>query len=378
MKTALSIIDEIYEKCTEKQCKKCVSVHFCQFLKNYCETGGELAEKFKNGEFDKNPVVPYSCNLCGLCEKVCPQNLDIGQMCQEVREKMVQEGLGPMPRHKTVLDEQEWIESDDYALTLPPPDGSECKRFFFPGCGLSSYSPDLVLKTYDYLLERLPGTGILLRCCAAPLHQMGEVDRFEKAVGNLKAEMGKHGAYELVVCCPDCKHLFKEEVPHIQVTSIYEVIVEQGLPEKQYVWPGKEFSLHDSCKARYDVDVQKSVRAIVKELGYDIEELKNSGKKTRCCGMGGLIAYADFKFNMQVIKARVKEMPHDALSYCAACRNTFALVGKPSVHVLDLLFNPEWEKTKRYPGKQGPAKQKIMSELRQRTLNGYIKGSNSP
>jgi len=368
---AISIIDEIYEKCTEKQCKKCLSVHFCQFMKNYCETGADLAEKFRNGEFKENPVVPYSCNLCGLCEKVCPEHLDIGQMCLEVRERMVEEGSGPMPRHKAVLDEQEWIESDVYALTLPPPDGSECKRFFFPGCGLSSYSPDLVMKTYDYLLEKLPGTGILLRCCAAPLHQIGDKNRFEKAMGNLTKEMDKHGASELIVCCPDCKHLLQEEASHIQTTSIYEVIAEHGLPEKTFVWPGKKFSLHDSCKARYDVDVQESVRTIAKDLGYHIEEIKNSWKKTRCCGMGGLIAYADFKFNMQVIKSRVKELPNDVLSYCAACRNTFAMVGKPSVHVLDLVFNPDWEKTKKYPGKQGPAKQKILTGLRERLVSEF-------
>ena len=87
--------------------------------------------------------------------------------------------------------------------------------------------------------------------------------------------------------------------------------------------------------------------------------------------MGGLIAYADFKFNMQVIKERVKEFPNDALAYCAACRNTFAMVGKPSVHVLDLVFNPDWEKTKKHPGKQGPAKQKIMAALRERLIENY-------
>jgi Fe-S oxidoreductase len=170
------------------------------------------------------------------------------------------------------------------------------------------------------------------------------------------------------VCCPDCKHIFKEEAADVQVTSIYEVIAEHGLPEDVPPPIDKTFSLHDSCTARYETNMQESVRKITNELGYNIEELKCSGEKTRCCGMGGLIAYADFKLNMQVIKARVKEMPHDALAYCASCRNTFAMVGKPSVHVLDLVFNPDWEKTKRRPGKQGPAKQKIMSELRERLV----------
>ena len=41
------------------------------------------------------------------------------------------------------------------------------------------------------------------------------------------------------------------------------------------------------------------------------------------------------------------------------------MVGKPSTHVLDLIFNPKWEKTKKHPGKQGAAKQKIMTGLRE-------------
>jgi Fe-S oxidoreductase len=371
METALNIIDEIYEKCTEKQCKKCVSVHFCQFMKKYCESGADLAEQFKNGAFKENPVIPYSCNLCALCEKVCPQHLDIGKMCLEVRERMVEEGLGPMPRHKEVLNEQEWVASDAYALTLPPPDGSECKRFLFPGCGLSSYSPDLVIKTFNYLQERLPGTGILLRCCGAPLHQIGEKKRFKQSLDRLRQEMDKYGTSELVVGCADCKHTFQGQAPDIQVTSIYEIMAEYGLPEGMPEPIEKPFSLHDCCKSRYDDKLRESARKIVGDTGNTIEEMKLSGEKTRCCGMGGLIAYADFKFAMQVIKARVAEMPHDALAYCASCRNAFAMVGKPATHVLDLIFNPEWEKTKKHPGKQGPAKQKILAGLRERLVNEY-------
>jgi Fe-S oxidoreductase len=367
-------IDEVYKKCVGDKFSICLyqpCVESCQFLKDNCATPGELAKRVKKGEFKENPVVPYSCNLCNLCEQVCVRGLDIGKMCLEIREEMVREGSGPMPRHKAVIDEQEWLASDDYALTLPPPDGSECKRLFFPGCGLASYSPDLVVNTYEYLQDKLPGTGMLLRCCSAPLHQMGEVNRFEESLDNLKAEMDKFGVSEMIVCCPDCKHLFKEEAPDIQVTSIYEVMAEHGLPEDIPAPVDNPFSLHDSCKARYDAHMQASVRKIVSETGNRIEEIEFSGERTRCCGMGGLIAYADFKFNMQVIKARVKEMPNDALSYCAACRNTYAMVGKPSAHVLDLVFNPNWEKTKKHPGKQGPAKQKIMTRLRERLVSEY-------
>ena len=371
------MIDEIYKKCVGNKFSICLyqpCVDVCPFLKENCVTPGELAEKLKTGAYKENPALPYSCNLCNLCEQVCVRGLDIGKMCLEIREEMVAEGLGPMPRHKAVIDEQEWAGSDAFALTLPPPDGSVCERLFFPGCNLAAYSPDLVIATYAYLQGVLPGTGMLLRCCAAPLHQLGEVDRFKESLGRLQDEMDQLGTSELVVCCPDCKHLFQEEAPDVQVISIYEIMAEYGLPEGVPEPVDTAFSLHDSCKARYDGKMRESVRKIVRETGNTIEEMTFSGERTRCCGMGGLIAYADFKFNMQVIKARAAEMPHDALSYCAACRNTFPMAGKPSTHVLDLVFNPKWEKTKKHPGKQGPAKQKVMAGLRGRLVSEFAAG----
>ncbi len=60
--------------------------------------------------------------------------------------------------------------------------------------------------------------------------------------------------------------------------------------------------------------------------------------------------YADPKLLTQVIHNRAHETPHDVVTYCAGCRTTLASAKKPTLHVLDLFFNPSWPADKsRFP-----------------------------
>ena len=365
----MSEIEKIIENCLE--CDACINQ--CEFLNQVYDTPKELAQRFKKGYFREKPQIPYSCNLCDLCERLCSENLNIGKMCLELRCRLVSERLAPLPQHKRVISDQEWLASDSFALTLPDPRVSETRRVFFPGCNLSAYSPDLVIKTYDYLQSKLPGTGIILGCCGEPTYDIGEQSRFQEIfLGKIKSEMERLGASELIAACPLCYHTLKVNAPDIPLRSLYELILKLGLSKESKTGNGKTFSLHDSCSTRYESKIQDSIREIVKELGYHIEEIVYSRDKTRCCGMGGMVTYVDFKLSNRIIMRRVEEMPHDALSYCASCRNAFALVGKPSLHILDLLFNPEWEKAARQPALLGASSQKKQSQLRAQLLERAI------
>ena len=157
------------------------------------------------------------------------------------------------------------------------------------------------------------------------------------------------------MACPDCYHTIKHNAPNIKLKSVYEVMVEQGLPETAKASANKVFSLHDPCNARWEKEWQDSVRALVKEMGYQIEEMEYSRDKTRCCGLGGMVPYADFELANRITKKRVDEAAYDLLTYCAACREAFA-AHKPSIHILDLIFNPNWEKDMLPTAKDGKDK----------------------
>lgn len=117
------------ERCLACECKVCVEN--CEFLKKFCGTPKELAEKFRGGYFREKPQVPYSCNLCNLCERLCPEDLNVGKMCLELRGQLVEEGLGPLLGHKFVKMNQEWVLSDQFMFSLPDLRVSKCERIFF-------------------------------------------------------------------------------------------------------------------------------------------------------------------------------------------------------------------------------------------------------
>ena len=358
---------EIFEKCLE--CKVCPPVEECEFLKRVCEIPKELAEKFSAGYFKEHPRIPYSCNLCDLCERLCPQHLNIGKLCLEIRQQMVKEGLGPLKAHQFVKRDQEWSRSESFTLSLPDTESGECHRVFFPGCNLSAYSPTLVLKTYDYLRAKLPGTGIMLRCCGDPSRMLGEEVQFEEMLAELRAEMEKLGTLEIITACPLCYRTFKAHASWLKLRFLSEVLLEIGIPEDT---EGKKwtFSLHDSCSTRWEGDIQESVRALVKRMGYAIEEMKYSKDMTRCCGMGGMALYADMDLVTSIIKHRAEETSRDILTYCAACREALAME-KPSLHILDLMFNPEWEKQRLEPPKSGKVRRENQALLRSQLIEKF-------
>jgi Fe-S oxidoreductase len=140
------------------------------------------------------------------------------------------------------------------------------------------------------------------------------------------------------------------------------VIAELGLPER----PASEsltFSLHDSCTARNQKTLRESVRLLMKKMGYSIEESPYAGELARCCGMGGMVPFIDFDLAGRVTRRRIDEFQFDIVTYCAACRDAFAM-DKPTLHLLDLLFNPEWEDAKSQSPKTGKKRRQSQSDTR--------------
>lgn len=349
------------ERCLSCECKLCMKD--CEFLRHYDMTPKELAERFKAGYFREKPAIPYSCNLCGLCNKLCPEELCTGDMCMAIRELMVKENIGPLPQHQFVRRDQDYATSDNFTLSRSGDAGNGAWAFF-PGCNLSGSSPELVIKVYEYLQKTLPGTGIILRCCGAPTHCIGDQARFDVMADDIAEEVKKVGATGLIVACPECYRTIKRAARGFEVKSLYEVMVEKGLPDGARFSAPKTFSLHDSCTARDEKTFIENVRLLINEMGHRIDEMEYSKDKTRCCGAGGMIPYVNPPLFRKIAKQRADEAAHDVITYCATCRDTFASTGKPAIHVLELIFNPEWEKNLSRPPQTGKVKREKQAELK--------------
>ncbi len=354
----MSETEKILEKCTE--CGLCTEN--CEFLSKYSsDTPRELAMKFAAGYSREKPLIPYSCNMCGLCQEICPEELNIGKMCLDLREELVKDRLAPLPSHHHIQISQDFNTSDSFALARQDPANKKCERVFFPGCTLSGYSPSLVLKVYDYLCQKLFGIGIVLGCCGEPTRSIGEKSRFHEILKGTVDMFKGLGTSEVITACPLCYKTFKEYAPELKVTFLSEVLLQVGLPEGMQ-GNKQTFSLFDSCSARWEKAIQDSVRALVNETGHSINEMEHTQETTRCCGLGGMVSFTDPDLAFRMTQRTVNEANHDILTYCAACREAF-IAYKPVIHILDLLFNPDWEKSKLQPPSTGEMRRENRAKL---------------
>ncbi len=253
---------------------------------------------------------------------------------------MVQQGKMPPSAHEFALRDMEFSNSDKCVLSRHQP-GTDASRFlFFPGCQLCASSPHNVKRTYAYLAENLSGgVALMLGCCGAPADWAGRIEDFARVISEFETQWTEMGSPESIVACSTCYSVFKKNLPHMKIQSLWEALDTLGLPKGTRMQPFA-VAVHDPCTSRHESRIQESVRNILQKLGFDIQELPLSRDRTECCGFGGLMYFANRDLAEKVIERRISESPRNYLAYCAMCRDHFSSKGKPTWHLLDLIFDP--------------------------------------
>lgn len=337
-------IQRIADQCL--QCGACVKN--CEYLGQYCEKSPlDLIRKIHSGELRDNIPALFTCNMCSLCKEVCPVGLNIGILSLELRQDYVIHHGGVSEIHKPLLGVQQIYVSDETKTALRGYNEklANFKRtgvVFFPGCSLSLNSPHLVKKTFSFLQKQIPGIGILTGCCGAPTHLIGEQNISGDIFEDIVQRVRKVGANTIIAACCSCVKLLKSKLPKdIRVISLYQVLGEFDFSKRSGA--SHIFNIHDACSSRGDILTQSAVRKVITSLGYSIEEIPHSKNLTQCCGMGGMASIVDDKYSIAVAKRTLREVHRDLIVYCATCRANFFNQGVRVVHLLELLFNEEWE-----------------------------------
>lgn len=277
-----------------------------------------------------------SCNLCGLCGKTCPQNIDIGRFYQDFRIFKREDDLLPLAFHDFFMADMQFANEEGY-LAHPAPGHTEARYLFFPGCQLAASDPRHVELTYHHLLECIPDMALILGCCGAPAEWAAETTERGEVIERLRAEWERLGRPEFVFACSTCKIQFERRLPEVKGVSLYDLLLDVGLPELDSAWQ-PEACVFDPCSSRFDPSMQKSVRKIAKKVGVNLTELPYSGEKAQCCGWGGHIGVANPKLFNTIVDNRISAHDLPYITYCANCQEVFSRAGKDSRHVLDLVL----------------------------------------
>lgn len=331
----------IYSECIG--CKKCMKN--CIMLNSYCDSPKELfGGIIKSGEIDIK--IPYSCNLCNLCSEVCPKAINQRDFFLELRRyafKNNKKAIKPLG-YKVVKTHQKNSFSRIFSTSIKKIDNVS-KVAFIPGCSLMSYSPEIVMKTYEYLQSVVPGIKIILKCCANPTNTMGDRQGFEKYYSQLESEIEKLKVTEIITACPNCFISIKNNSPNLKITTVWEKIIERGIPKgllNKYSKVDVKFTLHDPCPTRYEDNVHDAVRKIIKKIGITIDEFEFSKRQTVCCGAGAMVGVTNNKLATVHMSKRARGASSDhILTYCQTCAESLSIGEKNAVHLLDLMFNEE-------------------------------------
>lgn len=337
----INFVDEVFHSCT--QCGKCKEE--CVFLKEFNVDPKTFAEDLHKQGYRGDPTLLYSCNLCGTCEEICPAAIDLKRLFILLREERIKKGKEPLPGLKWVKERQEWINRGGFFYSKGGKEERECKNAFFPGCTLSGYNPHLVVETYAYLKNQYnPSTGIILNCCGAPFEGLGVKDELTDTLRTIRAQSEEIGASRIIMACPNCYRIFREYLPDYELTTIYEIMEKGGLPETERAGD-EHFFLFHSCAIRGEKGIQRAIRNLIEKMGFRVTEEEDAGSKIRCCGMGGMVGITNPILASIIGAERTEGIAHDIVTYCAACRD--ALVHyQPCIHLLDLVFNPQWREVK--------------------------------
>lgn len=332
-------------RCIRCECMECVKTcvylaHFESYPKRY------IRQVYNNlsivmGTRHANILI-NSCSLCGLCAEVCPENVDMGQVCKEARQTMVSQERMPPSAHDFALRDMWFSHGEKFALCRNAPGTTASDYVFFPGCQLAASSPHHVENVYAFLRQTLDGSvGLMLDCCGAPADWAGRTDLVDEVHTDITNNLSSMGQPTVILACSSCYQIFRSQMPDIKIVSLWEILDQYPLPDS-----GRRagtVAIHDPCTARYETYVQECVRRLVHKAGYQIEELPLSRERTECCSYGGLMWLANPQLAADVVQQRVNASPNDYVTYCAVCRDFFLAQNKRVFHLLDILFGDEDE-----------------------------------
>ena len=329
-------------RCIQCTCLECVKQ--CSFLALYKAYPKKyLRETYNNlavvqGLRQANTMI-NSCTQCGLCAKICPQGLDMGEFFALARREMVETKRMPPSAHEFALEDMFSSNSDAVQLFKHQPKHSSSKYMFFPGCQLPAVLPDQVISAYEHIQKHLiGGVGLHFACCGIPAAWAGKDKYMQQTIDAFKNKWNIAGKPLYIFACASCSEFFHTHCPDIPQISLWEILAEMPLPEAHTTLPHTSLAIHDPCSSRNAPAMQTGLRKFASNLKQSYTELEFGREMTRCCGFGGLASEAHPSIAEGFVNERQADTKDALLVYCAICRERMQKMHKKCLHILEIAF----------------------------------------
>ncbi len=301
----------------------------------------------------------YSCSSCGLCIDACPMNVqkknlkyssvyfirflrrhntrkinDIANKCLMCEKCVAVCPVGvdscgiKLAQRKTVTNSLPYNYSRITA-ELPAKKG---KVLYFAGC-MTHLTPVIInsMKAIfhaageDYLFADETG-GV---CCGRPLMLAGKTNAAKEVIDKNSKMIFKSGATTLILSCPICYKVFKEEyklnnIKILHHTEYIKLLIDSG---KIKLNDSKQkFAYHDPCDLGRGTGIYEEPRYVLSKIG-ELAKVDMERKDSLCCGgsLGSLTLNSDdrVKITQNAINSLLKDNPEKIITACPLCLKTF-------------------------------------------------------
>jgi len=309
------------------------------------EKGEKILKDEETGARLKNTVISeeamWACTTCGACMEACPLDIKhIPYILNIRRAEVLAEGKFPEELaifFKNMEQKQnpwglwgnervKWVSDLDVPVAK---DKKEFEYLYFVGCA-SSFDDRAqkiarsVVKILNHLKIDYAILGEEEMCNGDPARRAGNEYLFQMmAEANIEI-MKQYNFKKILVNCPHCYHVFKNEYPDfgfekevVHITELLRKYISEG--KLKLKGDGKEYIFHDPCYLGRHNGVFNEPREIIGSMGR-LNELKYSGEFSFCCGAGGARMWMETKKGKPVNQVRMNQIKeHGIENVLVAC-----------------------------------------------------------
>ena len=288
-------------------------------------TSAYFMKKLRNKDSEEAKRIAETCLMCGKCVRVCPVSIESCDI------KFSQRAATPY-----------YINSDHSYLDkveAPKP----AKTLYFAGC-MTQLTPKIMRamkqimeaagEEYQFMDEN---GGV---CCGRPMLLSGKTAEAQAMIAKNTELIRQSGATRLVLSCPICYKVFKEEyhlegIEILHHTQYIDALVKQG--KLKVGKSGVNYVYHDPCELGRAFGVYDEPRAVLESVG-NLKKAKSEKELSLCCG-GSLGSFTlTQKERDEITENSVADLmfnhPDEIVTACPLCLKTFAR--KSPVEVKDI------------------------------------------
>jgi len=376
------------------RCSRCYYVHtwdvkswrfseICPSLKRYMFSAYSAQGKMDIGiailtgklkVSQKVAEILYKCTLCGGCDVMCKDTMDMEpvKVFEALREICVKEGVGPLPQHKRFIESIEknfnpYNEPHEKRLEWMPKDVKPAEKadvVYFVGCTSAYRRPEIAQATVR-ILKAAKVDFMMLHpeeyCCGGTALRVGVRDLAKKMIEHNIEAINKSGAKTVVTSCAGCYNMFNVKAREItnmkmnfkvlHITELIDSLIKEGRIKFTREL-GLKVTYHDPCHLGrlsepwtpgkpVGVKHYEIPRRILSRIpGVELVEMERIKENAWCCGAGGGVKAAYPEFAEWTAKERIEEAKTTGaealVSSCPFCKTNLKDAAEDEMKIYDI------------------------------------------